>query len=303
METKIGLDIDLAVLLLKRGEPVVFPTETVYGLGAPVFDEKAILKIFAIKKRPSDNPLIVHVFSIEQALALCTSPPPAFWILANRFWPGPLTLVLEKSDLVPAAVSAGHPTIAIRMPSHPIALELIRKVGQPLAAPSANLSGRPSPTRASDAAEDLKGRVQLILDGGECQIGIESTVLSLASPTPVLLRPGTISKGEIEDALQMAVSEASPTHPVHSPGMKYRHYAPNAEVRLIYTREALSSPFILSPDPRNGEHLLSEQTLYALLREADRTGVSLIEIDCTPSLLKNAALMNRLLKIAEISLK
>jgi len=291
-------NFELAVDLLKRGEPVVFPTETVYGLGAPIFDEKAILKIFAIKNRPADNPLIVHVFSIEQALELCTCPPPAFWTLANRFWPGPLTLILKKNDSVPSIVSAGHPTIAIRIPSHKIALELIRRVGQPLAAPSANLSGRPSPTSARDAAEDLEGRVQLILDGGECQFGVESTVLSLVSSTPLLLRPGAISQEEIEEALQSPISLPTPNDPAHSPGMKYRHYAPKAEVRLVLSREKLSSPFILSPDPRSGERLLTEKTLYKELREADRLNVPLIEIDCSSAILKNPVLMNRLLKIA-----
>ncbi len=159
-------EIPLAAELLKRGEPVVFPTETVYGLGANVFDERAIRKIFTIKGRPSDNPLIVHVADFKEVELLASEIPPCLEALAKAFWPGPLTLVLKRKETVPPAVSAGHPTIAIRMPSHPAALDLIRAVGSPLAAPSANLSGRPSPTRAQDAWEDLKGRVALILDGG-----------------------------------------------------------------------------------------------------------------------------------------
>lgn len=302
MKTRIAplSEISAAAELLKRGELVVFPTETVYGLGAPVFNEEAIGKIFAVKRRPPDNPLIAHVGALEDALTLSCSPPPAFWKLAHHFWPGPLAFVLRKNARVPPAVSAGHPTIAIRMPSHPAALELIRAVGQPLAAPSANLSGRPSPTRALDAWEDLQGRVALILDGGECRIGIESTVLSLTGSEPLLLRPGSISKEEIEEALQCKVSLPLPDSPVHSPGMKYRHYAPKAEVRLVLCRDELKGPFILSPDPRPGERLLSEKTLYAELREADRMGAAIVEIDCSPSLLANAALMNRLSKAAQI---
>lgn len=303
METRIITisEIGIAAELLKRGEPVVFPTETVYGLGATVFDEKAVSKIFAIKKRPPDNPLIVHVGALDDVSLLAQEPPPFFWKLAESFWPGPIAFVLEKQAAVPEIVSAGHPTVAIRMPSHSAALELIRAVGEPLAAPSANLSGRPSPTRARDAWEDLQGRVALILDGGDCQIGIESTVLSLIGSEPRLLRPGSITKEEIEDVLQASVFLSSANSPVHSPGMKYRHYAPKAEVRLVFARENLSGSFILAPHPRKGERLLSEKTLYAELREADRLGFPVIEIDCSSSLiLQNQALMNRLLKAADL---
>jgi L-threonylcarbamoyladenylate synthase len=302
METRIvtASEIGIAADLLKQGEPVVFPTETVYGLGAPVFDEKAVSKIFAIKNRPSDNPLIVHIGALDDVSALAQEPPPSFWKLAERFCPGPIAFVLEKQAGVPTGVSAGHPTVAIRMPSHPVALELIRAVGEPLAAPSANLSGRPSPTRAKDAWEDLQGRVALILDGGDCQIGIESTVLSLIGSEPLLLRPGSITKEEIEDVLQAPVLLPSTNSPVHSPGMKYRHYAPKAEVRLVFERENLSGPFILAPHPRKGERLLSEKTLYAEFREADRLGFPLVEIDCSsPSILRNIALLNRLVKAAD----
>ncbi len=305
METKIAplSEIPAAAELLKRGEPVVFPTETVYGLGAPVFNESGLLKIFSIKRRPPDNPLIAHVATLVEALLLTSRPPLAFWKLAERFWPGPLTFVLPRNERVPALVSAGHPTIAIRMPGHRGALELIQAVGQPLAAPSANLSGRPSPTRALDAWEDLQGRVALILDGGDCRIGIESTVLSLASDEPLLLRPGSVSQEEIEEALQCKLMLPSAATPTHSPGMKYRHYAPNAEVRLYFSREEIRGPFVLSPDPRPGERLLSEKTLYRELREADRLGVDLIEVDCSPSILKNATLMNRLSKAASHQFK
>lgn len=291
-------EISIAADALRRGEPLVFPTETVYGLGAPIFNEKAVKKIFTIKERPADNPLIAHVASIEQALSLYLEPPRAFWTLAERFWPGPLTLVLERHPKVPSLVSAGHPTIAVRMPSHPIALELIRQVDQPLVAPSANISGRPSPTRAQDVAEDLEGKVPFILDGGECLIGIESTVVSLVGPQPFLLRPGSVSQEVLEETLQQKIFLPAPNSPAHAPGMKYRHYAPRAEVKLIFDPKELKGPFILSLDTGPGKRLLSSQTLYAAFREADRLGVECIEIDCTPKLMQDAALMNRLLKAA-----
>jgi L-threonylcarbamoyladenylate synthase len=300
MKTQIvdASKIFIAAELLKKGEPIVFPTETVYGLGAAVFLPESVAKIFSIKGRPSDNPLIVHVSSIEQALTLTEDLPPSFFLLANRFWPGPLTFVLKRNPLVPQIVSAGQSTIAIRMPSHPIALELIRAVGSPLAAPSANLSGRPSPTCAQDAAEDLDGKVPLILDGGACAIGIESTVLSLVGPEPVLLRPGQITKEELEEVLQRKIGLPSSEigAPLLSPGMKYRHYAPKAHLRLVYNRSELRGACVFSRVPMKGEKLLSKQTLFAEFRQADRRGERLIEIYCDPMIEKDTALMNRLLK-------
>ncbi len=289
-------EIDRAADLLKMGMPVVFPTETVYGLGAPVFLPEAVLKIFLIKDRPIDNPLIVHISAIEDVPQLCEAPPPAFFQLARRFWPGPLAMILKRKETVPPIVSAGHPTIAIRMPDCEGALRLIKRVGQPLVAPSANLSGRPSPTRALDALEDLDGKVELILDGGPCRIGIESTVLSLVHPKPVLLRPGAITKEDIEAVLGEAVALPSPGEPILAPGMKYRHYAPKARVRLLFNRSEVKGSFVLSSDPQPGERLLSAHTLYAALREADRLGVAEIEIDCAPSVQADAALFNRLLR-------
>jgi len=300
MDTKIVplSEIEEAAELLKWGEPVVFPTETVYGLGAPLFDERAIGKIFTIKGRPPDNPLIAHVASREEAVEIVSEVPEIFWTLADRFWPGPLTLVLKRHPRVPPAVSAGHPTLAIRMPDHSAALELIRRVGQPLAAPSANLSGRPSPTRAVDAWEDLQGKVALILDGGDCPIGIESTVISLIGSEPLLLRPGTIEAGEVEELIKKKVVSPSDGGAIHAPGMKYRHYAPRARVVLVMKREELCGPFVLSLKPRPGERLLSPKTLYSQFREADRLGAETIEIDCSPELLANCAMMNRLSKAA-----
>lgn len=300
VDTRIlpGTEISLASEILRQGDPVVFPTETVYGLGAPLFHPEAIKKIFLIKGRPVDNPLIVHIASVDDVNILSDEIPPAFERVVQRFWPGPLAIVLKRREEVSQIVCAGHPTVAIRMPSHPVALTLIRAIGQPLAAPSANRSGRPSPTSAMDAFEDLQGRVKLILDGGSCSIGIESTVISLVHDTPMLLRPGQISREELEDVLNQHVKTPPPEGPLLSPGMKYRHYAPNARVRLVFRREKLQGPYILSPQPQSGERLLTRKTLYAELREADRQGVPEVEIDCSPAVQSDAALMNRLLKAA-----
>ena len=290
--------IDRAVALLKKGSPIVFPTETVYGLGAPIFLPEAVFKIFSIKGRPADNPLIAHLSCIEEVFQVCDRPPPSFFLLAKRFWPGPLALVIPRKESVPGIVTAGLATIAVRMPDHEGALQLIRKVGQPLAAPSANLSGRPSPTSALDAWEDLQGKVELILDGGPCRVGIESTVIHLTEGKAVLLRPGHISQEEIEALLGETLSLPSDGDPVLSPGMKYRHYAPKAKVHLRFDSREIRGEFVLSPNPKAGEHLLNSQTLYASFRKADRLGVLEIEVDCTASVQKNAALFNRLLKAA-----
>ncbi|MDE3056117.1 MAG: threonylcarbamoyl-AMP synthase [Verrucomicrobiota bacterium] len=300
METEIAgpEGIERAIAHLKAGRPVAFPTETVYGLGAPLFSEPAVAEIFRIKKRPTDNPLIVHVAGIEGLHALCPEVPGEALALCSAFWPGPLTLVLPQGEKIPPLVSAGHPTIAIRMPNHPIALALIRGVGEPLVAPSANLSGRPSPTCAEHVKEDLAGRVSMILDGGPCEIGIESTVISLVD-RPVLLRPGQIRVQEIEAVLGQKVALPSKETPAHSPGMKYRHYAPKAKVRLCTNRSEIKSSFVLSLHPQEGERLLRKKDLFASFREADRLGVLAIDVDCSPELEEDLALLNRLVRAAE----
>ncbi len=280
MKTKVVLDTTEAVILLKKGEPIVMPTETVYGLAAPLYQPSAIEKVFAIKGRPRDNPLIVHIAKKGELRELVSSLPDHWERLAEAFWPGPLTLVFPKSERVPSAVSAGHPTVAVRMPSHPIARRLIEEVGEPLVAPSANLSGRPSPTCVRDVLEDLEGRVALIIDGGESSVGIESTVLSLCGPRPVLLRPGNISQQSLEEVLGVEIFIASKETPVHSPGMKYRHYAPRAEIRFVNHPDQLTSSFILSSVPILGIQTrpLREQSLYAELREADRLNIGVIDV-------------------------
>lgn len=288
MKTKIlGSDeIQAAVEWLKRGELVIFPTETVYGLGASAYDENGIRQIFEIKKRPADNPVIAHVSSIEQAEALAESLPSEFYALAKAFWPGPLALIVRRSEKVPAAISAGHPTIAIRMPSHPLALALIKLFGTPLAAPSANLSGRPSPTTVYDALEDLDGKIPVAIDGGECRVGIESTVLSLVHSTPTILRPGEITREQIEETIGQSIAVAGHEEKPLSPGMKYRHYAPKAKVKLVYRLNDLKGPLLT----------VTSQTLYSELRKADRRELSEIEIYCDERTQRNPALMNRLLR-------
>jgi L-threonylcarbamoyladenylate synthase len=227
--------IKKAVEILKQGGLVAFPTETVYGLGAKALDAAAVEKIFAAKGRPADNPLIVHVAEAEQIDLLVGAIPSSAEALMERFWPGPLTLVFKRSHRVPAIVSAGLETVAIRSPDHPVARALIRGLGEPIAAPSANRSGRPSPTRAEHVVEELGDVIPFILDGGPCRVGVESTVVDLVSDPPRILRPGLITSEE----LQEAIGEVVPFTPVEgaeasrSPGQKHRHYAPNLKMVLV----------------------------------------------------------------------
>lgn len=226
-----------AAEVILRGGLVAFPTETVYGLGANALNPGAVESIFKAKGRPADNPIIVHVSRPEMLGQLVRSIPKGAEKLINRFWPGPLTLLFPRSEQVPDVVTAGLPTVAVRMPDHPVSHLLIDTCGVPVAAPSANVSGRPSPTNASDVLEDLDGKIDLLLDGGECVVGVESTVLDVVSPTPRILRPGGVSKEEIEETLGTPVEVASgrghEDEIPASPGMKYRHYAPAADMYVV----------------------------------------------------------------------
>ena len=234
---KGGEGIRIAARLLSDGNLVAFPTETVYGLGASIYHPRAIREIYRVKGRPADNPLIIHLWSIGQVHLLARSIPLMFWVLADRFMPGPLTIVLRKSQTLPALVTAGLRTVAIRLPDHPVARRLLKEAGVPIVAPSANISGRPSPTRAQHVLEDLDGKIAAVLDGGPCRIGVESTVLDITTPTPIILRPGGVPREEIEEALGIHVRTARPTRrKPASPGMKYKHYSPNAEV-LVFEGE------------------------------------------------------------------
>jgi L-threonylcarbamoyladenylate synthase len=227
--------------LIRSGQLVAFPTETVYGLGANGLDPEAVKRIFEAKGRPSDNPLILHVSKKSDVKDLWTKIPDPARQLMDIFWPGPLTLVYHKSDIVPDEVTAGLSTVAVRCPLHKTALALIRAAGVPIAAPSANLSGKPSPTTAKHVLEDMDGRIPLILDGGPCRVGVESTVLSLTG-TPRILRPGGVTKEMLEAVIgevQLApavLSQMKEGEKAESPGMKYRHYAPDAEVIVVKGR-------------------------------------------------------------------
>ena len=231
--------LKMAGELLRKGELVGIPTETVYGLAANALDGEAVMKIFKAKGRPSDNPLIVHICGLSQVDYLVREFSEKAKLLADKFWPGAITIIMPCSDKVPAQVTAGLDTVAIRFPSNKTAQAIIKSAGVPLAAPSANLSGSPSPTNAAHVYNDMKGRIPLIIDGGESKVGLESTVISMAGDVPVLLRPGGITVSEIESVIGKIVVDNGVTHMladdavVSSPGMKYKHYAPKAEIIIV----------------------------------------------------------------------
>ncbi len=231
----------IAANLIREGKLVAFPTETVYGLGADALNENAVRRIFQAKGRPPDNPLIIHIADFEQLYGLARDVPKEARILAEKFWPGPLTFVLPKREDVPYVTTGGLDTVAVRMPANEIALSLIRISGRPIAAPSANISGKPSPTSAEHVADDFYGRIECIINGGETEIGVESTVLDLTSHPPVLLRPGGLPVEEIEKVIgKVEIHPAVKGYAVDTakaPGMKYRHYAPNAKVIVVEGRE------------------------------------------------------------------
>lgn len=228
----MGLDsLDRAVTALRSGQLVVFPTETVYGLGANALSAQAVARIYDAKGRPADNPVIVHVATIADARALCRHWPDTAERLAQRFWPGPLSLVLPRARHVPDIVTGGLDTVALRIPDHPIALEFLRRSGLPVAAPSANRSGRPSPTRVEHARDDLGERVAVYVDGGPCAVGLESTVVDLTG-APRILRQGGVPRADLE-AVVGSLAAAPDTKRPLAPGMKYRHYAPQVPVVVV----------------------------------------------------------------------
>ncbi len=256
METNIlstsEYDIELAGEILKKGGLVAFPTETVYGLGANALNENAVKNIYKAKGRPSDNPLIVHIAEKEDIVPLVEEVTPKAQALIDEFFPAPLTIILKKSSLVGDAVSGGLDTVAVRMPENEIARKVIRASGCPIAAPSANTSGLPSPTRAKYVIDDMMGKIDAIIDGGDCEYGVESTVITLAADKPVLLRPGAITKEMIESVIgeidvASAVLEGMKNDEVaQSPGMKYKHYAPKARVVLVNAGKERYESFVNS---------------------------------------------------------
>ena len=231
--------IRIAADLIRRGEVVGMPTETVYGLAANALNGEAVAKIFRAKGRPQDNPLIVHIADFDQIYDLCPAVPPQAKLLADAFWPGPLTMIVPKGDCIPDEVSCGLDTVGIRLPSHPMARALIHESGVPLAAPSANTSGRPSTTTAAHVMHDMDGKIAAVLDGGACGVGVESTVITLALERPRLLRPGGITLEQLRSVLgEVDVDRAlyekiGDDVKVSAPGMKYRHYAPKAPVTVV----------------------------------------------------------------------
>ena len=241
-----------AAAILREGGLVGIPTETVYGLGANGLDPQAVARIFAAKGRPQDNPLILHIPEASWLERYCQSIPERAWALAEAFWPGPLTLILPRKPEVPDAVTAGLDTVGMRCPAHPLCREIIRLAGVPVAAPSGNTSGRPSPTTAQHMLEDMDGKIDAIVDGGPCTVGVESTILDLTETTPRLLRPGGITLEQLKSVLGEVAVDPAVTRLMgagekpKAPGMKYRHYAPKAPVTVVAGDPAKSAAYIAS---------------------------------------------------------
>lgn len=305
-------EIRHAAMLLRDGKLVAFPTETVYGLGANALDAQAVARIFEAKGRPASSPIIVHVSNFEMVRSVAAEWPPAAQALATKFWPGPLTLVLRKTPAVPALVTAGLNTVGVRMPSHLVALALIEAAKMPIAAPSANCFAQLSPTTAEHVRQGLGDRVDYILDGGACAVGIESTVLSLADRTPVLLRPGGISRAQIEAVIgpvSQLLEASAEAHP--SPGMHPRHYSPRT--RLILVRNGavpqqgngayLQLHFAPSSEVRTLVSMPADPaeyaaSLYRTLHELDSLGYDWIAVDAPHSDPEWDAIRDRLTRAA-----
>ncbi len=327
------IKIGAAAKILQRGGLVAFPTETVYGIGADALNADAVKRLFEAKRRPLDNPPIVHVANTSEIDPLVQEVPQKARLLMEKFWPGPLTIVFKRSQNVPSVTVAGLDTIAIRMPKHPVAFELIKASQRPIAAPSANLAGKPSPTTAQHVFEDLNGRVDAIIDGGDTQIGVESTVVDLTADPPMLLRPGGAPYESLKKVLPDLV-----LHPfveaekelsldkIRSPGMKHKHYAPKAETILVEgnldvavlkvkelaqkygsegkrvgvlatdeTQNRYRATVVASMGSRRNVASIA-QSLFRLLREVDAQGVDVIVAEGVPSEGLGLAVMNRLRK-------
>ena len=249
--------IAAAAKILREGGLLGIPTETVYGLGANALDGAAVKRIFEAKGRPQDNPLIIHVTGAQWLPRYCEDVPPLAYVLARKFWPGPLTMILKRKSIIPDETTAGLDTVGVRCPSHPVTLSIIREAGVPIAAPSANLSGRPSCTTAQDVLEDMDGRISGVVDGGPCTVGVESTILDLTCDPPRLLRPGglpledlerLIGKIDVDKAVNGALAEGEKPK---APGMKYRHYAPKAPVTVVLGEPSATADYIAA---HLGEH-------------------------------------------------
>lgn len=320
MALATSAEIHRAAQALRRGELVVFPTETVYGVGAHALDPVAVARIFAAKGRPSDNPLIVHAADRTKARSLVSSWPAMAERLAGHFWPGPLTLVLPRAPNVPNVVTAGLDTVAVRVPSHPIARKLLEDAGVPVAAPSANRSGAPSPTRVEDARTDLGEAVSVYLDGGAATIGLESTVIDLHENRPALLRPGAITRKALEDVVG-PVTMPRKGEPARSPGLLHRHYAPRAKLRLVAPAAVARTAADLRAKglrvavvagredaPRGADTRVPgsradaeawARALYSLLRDLDREGYDAVVVEEIPAEGLGEAVLDRLRRAQE----
>jgi len=301
-------EIRQAAELLRRGELVAFPTETVYGLGASALDPVALGRIYAIKRRPLTSPLIVHVDSIDRARSLAASWPDAAQQLAERFWPGPLTLVVSKASDVPDIATAGLPTVGLRIPSHPVALALLRAAAIPVAAPSANRFTGLSPTRAEHVRRELGHQVAMVLDGGPCEVGIESTVVSVAGGLPVLLRPGMILPAEIEAVIGPLHRRPSDSPRHASPGLHPRHYSPRTRLLLAGARELPAGQgiflYLTQPHPIVYSQRLPNDparfaaVLYDTLHRLDKQDWDWIAIEPPPDSSAWAPILDRLHRAA-----
>lgn len=328
-------DFAEAVELLRAGKLVAFPTETVYGLGGDAYDKTASARIYAAKGRPSDNPLIVHIAEVSELKKLARDIPDTAYTLADRFWPGPLTMILNKKDVIPKETTGGLDTVAIRMPSHPIARRLIQECGLPIAAPSANASGRPSTTKAEHVIEDLNGRIDMIIDGGSSDIGLESTIVDLTCSPALILRPGYITIEMLREVIPDIAYDKAVIKRVRddsivakAPGMKYKHYAPKGDltiyegspeaviaainaaaagkaaqgykVGVLASREyadRYTTGTVEIVGARADEESIAAK-LFDALRDFDKKGIEFIYAESFESDNLGQAIMNRLLKAA-----
>lgn len=319
--------------IIKAGGLVAFPTETVYGLGGDALNPDSSRKIYAAKGRPSDNPLIVHIYRMEDLHVIAEEIPETAKRLAERFWPGPLTMIFKKTGLVPYETTGGLDTVAVRMPSHPVAAAFIQAAGGYVAAPSANRSGRPSPTSAKYVIEDMQGRIEMIIDGGDVEIGLESTIVDMTEREPAILRPGYITKEMLKEVLQSVgedetMMSCADGQAPRAPGMKYRHYAPKGDLTIIdgesgkvvdyingqadLLREKGRKVGIIGTDATIGNYRgdicksagdrkdepAIARALYRILREFDDEGVTEIFSESFDTAGIGQAIMNRLLKAA-----
>jgi L-threonylcarbamoyladenylate synthase len=314
VQTKVTNDAEEAAGFIKNGGIVAFPTETVYGLGAAVFDERALARIFEAKRRPADNPLIAHIAGLEQIPLLAAEITLTAQRLIDEFFPGPLTIVMNKTAAVPVIATAGLDTIGIRMPRYPLAHEFLMACGTPVAAPSANLSGKPSPTTWQAVAEDLDGRIDCILQGDATEIGLESTVVDCTSEVPIVLRSGSVSLEQLVAVVPSTrQAEKGELNEIRSPGMKHQHYSPHARVVIVDEGQQFeagpNSAYIgiTRPPIRLERELICSDvdsyahSLFEFFRECDRNGITTIYCESVEQQGIGAALMDRIRRAAMTS--